>query len=291
MALVRALAVSLFLLRAPAPLIAQEMTSAETQMVQTALDRGRLLYAYDQAAWHGTDAMLADAEKRGLTSTLAQMIGGWIVAGSASDPKVIFFDKDERDPGAVFVIQLADGGRRVLSTDFVGEGADDRIDEATRSLIRARGVASSLIAEGELTRCARGNWNIAVLPPDAPGGPTLVYILSPQDTLDAVPFGGHYRIEVSADGTAGPVHAFTRSCIAFPTRVSEEKPEALVVTQLLDPVPTEISVFTMLAAGTPLYIMTTTNSRSWFVGSEEGRPLIRLVGDMPGSAMLAREKE
>lgn len=62
-ALRRDIRAPLFLLRAaPSPLTAQGMTPAEMQMIPAALDRGRPLDAYDQAAWRGTDAMLADGQ-------------------------------------------------------------------------------------------------------------------------------------------------------------------------------------------------------------------------------------
>jgi hypothetical protein len=288
MRFVRTLAVSLCLLAAvPARLAAQEMTPAEMPVVQAALNRGTLLHAYDKAAWHGTDAMLADAAKRGLTDSLAQMIGGWIVVGATGDPKVIFFDKSASDPRAVFIIQTADAGRRVVSTRFVEEGEYGAIDKDTQSLIRARLVVTSSLPAADLTRCAKGPWNMVVLPPEGPGAPILVYLLSPQDTLDAVHFGGHYRIEVSADGTAAPAHAFTKTCIAFPTSQAKEKPAALVVTQLLDPLPTEISVFTMFAAELPMYVRT-PDMRTWVVGSSKGQAYIRILPDEPKAASSAR---
>ena len=268
----------------PGPLIAQEMSSVEKQLVQTALNRGQLLYSYDRAAWHATDAMLADAEKRGLTSALRQMLGGWVAVGTIQDPKVLFFDKNKSNPRAVFVAQLADGGNRVLSTHFTGGAEDAAIDKETQSRIRARDIALSSVAGSELTRCTKGNWNSVVLPPDRSGGPILVYILSPQETSNRVPYGGHYRIEVSADGAAGPVHAFTKSCIALATSQAKERPVALGVTQLVDPTPTEISVFTMFAAKLPLYVSTSPNGKLWQVETVRGQPLIRVLPDKPKNA-------
>lgn len=268
----------------PAPLIAQEISSVEKQLIQTALNRGQLLYSYDRAAWHATDAMLADAEKRGLTSALPQMVGGWVVVGTIHDPKVLFFDQNKSNPRAIFTVQLADGGNRVISTRFTGGAEDAAIDKETQSLIRARETALSSITGSKLSHCTKGNWNSVVLPPDRPGGPILVYILSPQETIDRIPYGGHYRIEVSADGTAGPVHAFTKSCIALATSQAKEKSVAVGVTQLVDPTPTEISVFTMFAAKLPLHILTSPNGRSWMVETVRGQPLIRILGDKPKNA-------
>ena len=271
---------------APTPVMAQKMTSDEFQI---ALNRGQLLYAYDQAAWHATDAMIADAKKRGLMDALPQMLGGWIVMGTPDEPKVLFFDRHGNDPRAVYIVHLADGGTRVASMQFVETEEDRRIDNEGLSLIHARDIALSSLAGVELLRCAKGLWNTVVLPPDEPGGPSLVYVLSPQDTLDIAPAGGHYRIEVSADGKPSPPHAFSKSCINLPTDQAEAKPTGLMVTQLMDPVPTEVSVFTMFVTKLPLYVLTTANEHTWVVGAVRGQAYIELLSDKLKKAPSAKD--
>jgi hypothetical protein len=95
-----------------------------------------------------------------------------------------------------------------------------------------------------------------------------------------VPVGGHYRVEVGPDGKAREMRPFTHSCIDMPA--AGAKPEgqppgsstaAGLVTHLLDPVPTEIHVFSSLAAHLPLFVGTTSNHSLWEV--DGGR--IRLV--------------
>lgn len=94
-----ALALTQPLLAAAQP-SAVQMSSAEQAAVQQALDRGTLIYAYDQAAWHGTDDMLAKIENPN------EVLGGWIVDGPVNAPELVFYDKDEADPHAVYVAQF-----------------------------------------------------------------------------------------------------------------------------------------------------------------------------------------
>ena len=57
------------------------------------------------------------------------------------------------------------------------------------------------------------------------------------------------------------------------------KPSAIVVSHLLDSVPTEAHVFSSLTSRLPIYVVTTSNKRLWSI---EGSS-IRLVGPAPAS--------
>lgn len=194
---------------------------------------------------------------------------------------VIFFDKNGSDPHTVFTAQVTDSGRRVRSSHLYVAGEDATIDADTQSLIKARQVALASFAKADLPRCSKGSFNTVVLPPDRPGGSVLVYVLSPQDELDKIPFGGNYRVEVSGGEIAGPIHAFTKSCVNLETSSDENKTVGLYITQILDPLPTEISVFTMLAANLPLYVMAPPDKRVWVIESVNGQTRIRLVSVIP----------
>jgi hypothetical protein len=225
--------------------------------------------------------LLADAKTRGLADILPTRIGGWIVRGTANDPVVIFFDKNGSDPHAVFTAQVTDGGHRVRSSHFFAAGEDATIDADSQLLIQARQVALASVAKANLPRCSKGNFNTVVLPPDRPGGSVLVYILSPQDEIDKIPFGGNYRVEVSDGRISGPIHAFTKSCVVLETSSNEDKTVGLYVTQILDPLPTEISVFTMFAANLPLYVSAPPDKRVWAIEAVNGQARIRVVSDNP----------
>jgi hypothetical protein len=267
---------ALAMLIAASPALAQKMSPADQVAVQLALSRGQLLFAFDQAAWHATDALRADAKTQGRLDALVSQLGGWIVR--QIDPKTLevsFFDKSSEDPKLLYAARLSDSGTKLLSHGFLAEGAKVP-DALTLRMISARRSALNAIAGQSLLRCASGPYNFTVLPPEMPDGPIPVYILTPQSDLTHVPFGGHSRLMVTADGKAGPIHAFTKTCMEVPNHSSKDAPAALVATQLLDPIPTEIAVFTMFAAGLPLYIGT-PDGRLWSLRASDGVATIRLL--------------
>jgi len=72
--------------------------NAQDQMlVDRAARRGRLIHAYDQAAWRGTNDALAKEPG------LGPKIGGWVVDGSAEATEFLFFDKDEATPHVLYI--------------------------------------------------------------------------------------------------------------------------------------------------------------------------------------------
>lgn len=260
------------------PVLASASTADEAASIQLALNRGQLLHAYDQASWHGTDALTAAAASKGGSEEIVQTVGGWIVTGTANEPTLLFFDKGLPVPKAIFIARLTDGGRRVLSSGFV-DGLEAELDANALGLINARNRALASLKGQELARCTSRPFNVAVLPSETPGGPNLVYLLAPQEQLDIQPFGGHYRISVAEGGKVpAPAHAFTRSCLSIPTNAAAKKPAAAFVRQLIDPLPTEIAVFTMLAAEIPLYVAT-ADKRIWAIDSVKGQAKIRLMPD------------
>jgi hypothetical protein len=245
---------------APAP----ALSTADAAAIRTAAARGTLIYAYDQAAWHGTDEMLAkvpDARTK---------VGGWIVDGPADAPEIVFFDKDKAAPHAVWL--GAYRGGKLVSTRVAGPGEPELNPERKR-LIAARAAAVEALQAKGFQRCGQGPMNTVVLPPTEAGGTTYVYVLTPQPDMNTIPFGGHYRIAVGPDGKAGEIRAFTNSCIAMPRKPpGGHAPVGLFITHLLDPMPTEIHVFSSLVAGVPVYVGT-SDRRIWAVSGATIRPM------------------
>lgn len=246
------------------------VSAAEKAAIQAAVDRGSLIYAYDRAAWQGTDdlrAKHADASTR---------VGGWIVDGPAEAARLVFYDKDVADPKIVYVAEFARG--RLKASRLLGAGDDRTLTAGREAMIAAvRAATASLVANVE-TRCKKEPFNTVVLPPASPGAPTLVYFLTPQTDLKAIPMGGHYRVEVGADGRAGKPRPFTNSCMEMPIQGEKPKdrPEALMITHLLDQVPTEMHVFSSLAAQLPIFVSTVDNKIVWEVWGARIRAVTRL---------------
>jgi hypothetical protein len=235
----------------------------EAAALRAAVERGRLLYAYDQAAWHGTDDMLAKIRNPG------ERLGGWIVDGPPESAQLIFYDRNAADPRAVYVARF--NGSKLVSSRVLGPGEDRSLTPQRKRMIAAVRTASAALEASQVQRCAAKPFNTVVLPPASANDPVSVYYLTPQTDTKIIPFGGHYRVDVSADGTAGPVRAFTRSCIQLPIDPPAESKEAksalLTISHLLDPTPTEIHVFSSLVAGRRVMVITAAK-RIWSVDGD-----------------------
>lgn len=144
-------------------------------------------------------------------------------------------------------------------------------------ILALEAARAAIIADGSARPCAPRPFNTVVLPPDRADGPIPVYFLTPQTSTETIPFGGHYEIDVDASGKAGSIRRFTNSCLNMPTQPKAPpgaKPEALFVTHLLDPVPTEIHVFNSLALGMPVMVGIASTKTIWPVqGSMIGKPV------------------
>jgi hypothetical protein len=235
-----------------------EIKAADEAAVQLAVDRGALIYAYDQAAWHGTDDLAAKLPD------YPSKVAGWIVDGPAEAAQLVFYDKDQADPHAVYVADFR--GRQLVSSRLLGAADDRSLSPERKAMVAARRAALEALIAGKARRCKPQSFNTVVLPPAVAGGVTLVYFLTPQTDLKAIPMGGHYRVEVAAHGRAGKPRAFANSCMEMPFENAKgERPVALVITHLLDRTPTEIHVFSSLAVGLPIFVATTQGKRMWSV--------------------------
>jgi hypothetical protein len=254
---------------APAP-AASAISDAEAAGIRWAEARGAMIYAYDQAAWHGTDDLAAKMPD------YRDKVGGWIVDGPAESPELVFYDRDAAEPHALYI---ADFRNNALTSSRVLGPADDRsLSAARKAMIAARNAATAALEASDSRKCKPQPFNTVVLPPARPGEATLVYFLTPQTKNDAIPFGGHHLVEVSADGKAHPPRHFTNSCLELPLgKPKKGQPGMLFVTHLLDPVPTEIHVFSSLAAHVPVFVATVPNRHLWGV---EGSHIVLVAPDM-----------
>jgi len=238
-----------------APVVAHaQIAPADQAAIDLALSRGQTLYAYDQAAWHGTDDMLARIRKP------EKILGGYIVDGPAATPTLIFFDQNAADPHAVYVAQFRDN--KLVSSRVLGDKDDRTLSPERKAMIAARAKGIAAWQAAKPLYCSRSQPNVAVLPPERPGGPYLVYVMTPQSDNGVWPFGGHFRVEVNADGSIGASRSFTRSCLDVPR--APKGAVGMLVTHLLDSVPTEIHVFTAIAARMPV-VVATSDKRQWWV--------------------------
>ncbi|WP_447727145.1 hypothetical protein [Sphingomonas koreensis] len=255
-------------LLAAAPALAQ-ITPADQTTLDRARTRGEMIYWYDQAAWHGTDDMMAKARE------VTETAGGWIVDGPANAAELIFYSRGA-DPKPLYWVRFQDG--RLVESRKLGDADAAMMTPQRRRMIAAVATARDALIEAKARGCAAKPFNTVVLPPATPDGPVSVYFLTPQTETGVLPLGGHYLFEVDAAGKAGPMRRFTNSCIALPTNAESpdgKSPAALFITHLLDPVPTEIHFFSTMAARKPLYVGIGKNI--WAVAPAARGPTARLV--------------
>lgn len=217
----------------PAP-VGQEQVAAAEQL-------GGLLYAYDQAAWHGTDAFTADIQRTRLDTSWLR--GFMVLPDDSGRLWAVFYG--ERDGVLVMAARYRVADGQVQEGGLL-EGADIvPLSPAAVRMANMRQAAFSAMVDNRYGLCARSNPNTIVLPPDAAGAIT-VYVLTPPTTNDDYPLGGHYRFTFDAADKLVAHRRFLNSCFAIPRRLTGrrgEEPVGTFVTHLLDPQPTEIHFF------------------------------------------------
>jgi len=245
-----------------------DLSEKESEALQLALDRGLALYNYDQAAWHTTDTMREDVK-----DLAASGIRGWVTTETGDGFLTTFWrPKGSSYAGAYSAIWNPDGvtDRQILSGDKAVLSAEQI------ALIRARQTVIG--AKMKIERCSKSPFNTVILPPKSQDAPILVYFLVPQANYKAIPMGKHYRFEVK-DNKVVSHRSFTNSCIdlQLTSDGAKGKPVALGIAHLLDPVPTEVHIFSAFAARLPIYVSTTSNGFHWSVEISGGVPRVRKV--------------
>jgi hypothetical protein len=228
---------------------ASGLTADETAALQRASARGQAIYAYDQAAWVATDEMLRQLPDE---ATHPHGGGGWVVEARGGSLRVVFYHAGAGEPRAFFTADVTGG--RVVSSHVLQPGDDGRLSPLDLRMIAARQVA----AQQGKTPCGAATFNTVVLPPASPGGAVVVYLLTPQLKTGEYPAGGHYEVDVAADGSVASSRPFTRSCLTLggPAPAPDMRPAGMFVTHLLDPTPTEIHVYLSLWSKETLFVGT-----------------------------------
>lgn len=223
---------------APAP------TAAERAELDRIVTRGRLLKAYDRAAWLGTDDMLErvpDARNR---------VGGWVVDGPVDSPTIVFHDR-ARPPHALYSARLV-GDK--LADVTVLSGDAPTLSAERLQLVMARDTAGKAIGAAGIRPCST-SFNSVVVPPATPGAPTSVYFLSAQIKAGDMPIGGHYRVDVDGQGRAATSHAFSKGCMTLPPVPKDVREAVGVVSTLTAPLPNETHSFVVEAYHRPLVVV------------------------------------
>jgi hypothetical protein len=196
-------------------------------------ERGRAIAAYDQVAWHATDAVQALKPKDGLVEMYIgrRTNDGWVVAfGKLNAAKDTFLLAFEVTPSA----DIKNPSVKVN---------DPAIEDRDQWLYIARAVD---IARSNFNNQGRP-YNDAVLP--APGGSWYVYFYPGATTSDIFPTGADTRFRVSGDGTKiEETHKMHVSRLEFKSDPAK-KTEMTFHTAVLDDAPEDTDVANVLMMG------------------------------------------
>jgi hypothetical protein len=226
--------------------------SADPAKIEFAQQRGGLLFRLDRAAWIAGDAF--KAVWRGQPGVA---LGGWVVEEAGDRRTVTFYGKAVAGPIALARYEERNG--RITKRDPQLSGPDAILSEAQLKLVRARDSAFEFVQspsgrQRNIRPCTAAPFNTVVIPTPNPDGAYEVYLMSPWVETAVYPLGGHFRLSSSRQGEATFDRAFTSSCLNLPTSSGNARAEALVLSHLLDPQPTEIHVFASQTTRLPIYV-------------------------------------
>jgi hypothetical protein len=248
----------LLVLLAFLPSMAAAQTPAERTRLDWVLQRGRLIFALDDAAAVTGDDLRAQRASAG--------IRGWTVERDGDAMIVNYYARGEGDAFVVAYRGRVERGR-VVSREIFPEGARPPLTPIQRRMAAARGAMEGFVYR----RCTQPLLNVTVIPPENADAPVELYALAAQTEANVYPFGGHYLLTISADGRIASQRPFSDGCLNTPTRDGGRRPRAVHITHLLDPLPTEIHVFMSAWTRLPLYVTAGEPRRIWEVTGDRIR--------------------
>ena len=245
-----------------------QISAAEQAQLRQSIELGTLLYRYDQSAWHVTDAALdamPDAIKGGSR--------GYVTTPAPNGLRTTFFGIN----GITFfpIYSAVWTGRTIAGEQRHAAGKAATLSADELRLIEARRIA--LDGTRPLAMCSKARPNMIVVPDPADAALTHVYVMTPQTGNGSFPMGGHHRIDVR-DGRVVSSRAFAKSCLEIGNQKipAGAKPLGMFVGHLLDPVPTEIHVFTAFGSGLPMFVGV-RGGRLYSVKVKDGRAQANLI--------------
>jgi hypothetical protein len=244
------------------------LSAAEQSQLHQNLALGTLLYRYDQSAWHVTDAALAAQPE-----TIKTQSRGYVTAPAPDGLRTTFFGQTGTNYFPIYSAVWT--GTKIEEEQRYLEGQQRSLAADELRLIEARRVA--LEGTSQLAMCSKARPNVIVVPDPADAALTHVYVMTPQSRDDSYPMGGHHRIDVK-DGKIVAARAFAKSCLELGKQPLPDgaKPVGMFVTHLLDAVPTEIHVFTVLGSGFPLFVGV-HDGRIYSVEVKDGKAQANLI--------------
>jgi len=198
-------------------------------------ERGRMLYEYDQAAWHGTDAVQMANPKtvEGQRYIAKKENGKW---------RVVFGKLNEE--GTRFAITY-EADEQATVREFTAQQEPEELADQGFFLYAARAIEVAMKDFGGASR----PYNIAVLP--APSEQIYVYLYPAQTKARVYPLGGDVRYLVSADGMILEKRQMHKTILETAPPLGK-KVAAGYHTHVLSDLPEDTDVFHVLTQDPPV---------------------------------------
>ena len=231
---------------------AQSDQPPATNKLDAITQRGRQLHAYDVAAWHATDAVMALKPENGSFTT-------YIARRNGTNWTVVFGKlNDARDKFIVVYEAVQDG----TPESFKATKLDKVREESGFYVGATKAIQTAKTDFGKATR----PYNAAVLPAD--GKDFFVYILPAQTEAGKFPLGGDVRYKISENGEKIlEKRQMHRSIIEFQAPPTV-KAETGIHTAILDDIPEDSDVFHVLTRNLNLPELIVTNKFIYQVAAD-----------------------
>lgn len=222
---------------APA-VLAQNGTPLSDSDLAAVTARGRLLAAYDTAAWHATDAVLALKPAQGA-------VGRYIARKTDAGWVVVFGRFDETKDAFMVAYEATQGSD---ARQFTVKTYDPPQKDTGFFYVAAKAIEISL----QNSHLEKRPYNTYVLPLDS--GQLYVYVLPAQTMADVYPLGGDTRYLMSVDGAAiiGTRQLHKSILEVKHTVPPGSKPAGGYHTHILTDAPEDTDVFHVLRQKQPL---------------------------------------
>lgn len=214
----------------------QEVTPPTNEELAAITERGRLLYEYDQAAWHASDAVQMANPKN--------VEGQRYIARKENGKWTVVFGKLNEDHSR-FAISYEADEQASLRQFAVRPEAPERQDQGF-FLYAARAIDVVMKDFGTASR----PYNFAVLP--GPAEQLYVYLYPAQTKARVYPLGGDVRYLVSANGTKILEKRQMHKAIIETAPRSGKKAVAGFHTHIFSDQPEDTDVFHVLTQDPPV---------------------------------------
>jgi hypothetical protein len=224
-----------------------EQERLDDAALDRAVQRGRLLAAIARAGQVGTQDMLAH-----VSDPNGAGIAGWIAEPEGNGVSVIFYaaGANGAPPTAVYRVSIVGG--RVTGRETFLAGNRPPLGAHEARMAAARAATDAL----DHHPCTGEDFNVFVVPPQAPDAAIDVYQISPQSQRGHFPLGGHFKSTVARDGTVSASDAVGGACadVAVPDPAAGGAPSPIAVNRGGQALPSELDVFLALWTGHPLRV-------------------------------------